>query len=113
MYKFDSGNQFDGVNASCIAERINLNLGSNSDLHTVTRIYPNVEGDAVNIYVGSQMFPNDSVTWEGPYAFDPSTDKKIDCRVTGVFHGIKFQSEANVSWGASGYLAEYYFAGKR
>jgi hypothetical protein len=113
MYLFDDGNQSDGVNTSCIAERTGLNIGDNSDLHTVTRIYPNVEGDSVNVYIGSQMFPNDSVTYEGPYAFNPSTDRKVDCRVTGVIHAVKFQSEADVSWGIDSYEFEYKYAGKR
>jgi hypothetical protein len=96
-----------------MCERTGLDIGNTSDLHTINAIYPTAEGDEFNIYVGSQMRANDDVTWEGPYSFDPSTDRKIDCRVTGVLHAIRFESTADVSWAVSSYGVDYKYSGRR
>ncbi|MCP4089613.1 MAG: hypothetical protein GY746_07450 [Gammaproteobacteria bacterium] len=113
LFQFEDGNQFDEVDASCTAERIGLDIGDTSDAHTVTAVYPYVEGGSVDIYVGSQMHVNDSVDWEGPYTFDPSTAQKINCRSTGILHSIRYQSNADVHWNLTGHLFEYEFAGRR
>ena len=112
-YKFEDGNQFDGVNAKCTIERIGLDIGDSSDYHMVTAIYPYIEGSSVNVYIGSQASQNASVTWEGPYVFDPSTDYKVNVRRSGRLHAIRFESEANVQWALSGYGLEYQDSGKR
>ena len=113
IYQFEDGNQFDGVNALCYAERTDLNLGGMTEAHTVNAIYPNAEGDSFDIYVGSQELANSAIFWEGPYSFNPSTDKKIDCRVTGLLHAIKFESEADVNWSVGSYEVDYKFSGRR
>jgi hypothetical protein len=114
LYQFEDGNQFDGVDAYCMCERTGLDIGDTSDLHTINAIYPNIESTgSVDVYVGSQMHVNDTVTWEGPYSYDPSTDKKIDCRVTGDLHSIRFESTDNISWGLSAYGVDFRKAGKR
>lgn len=113
LYQFEDGNQFDSVNAYCSAERIGLDIGDSSDVHTINAIYPHIEGGAVDIYVGSQMHVNDSVSWEGPYSFNPSTDRKIDCRVTGILHAIRFESTANAGWAITDYGVDFRRAGGR
>jgi len=115
LYQFDNEHQFDSVNPYCYAERIGLDLGNCSDLHTITQVYPHIEsGDVdIDVWVGSQMSIQDTVTWEGPYSFNPSTGRKIDCRVTGVRHAIRYSTEADVSWALTGYDVEYARAGKR
>jgi len=113
LYQFEDGNQFDEVNAYCMCERTSLDIGESSDFHTINAIYPDIEGGAVDIYVGSQQRINDTVTWEGPYSFDPSTQRKIDCRVTGNLHSIRFESTANRSWSLSSYEVDFRKAGKR
>lgn len=112
-YKFEDGNQFAGSNAACKIERVGLDLGHSGDYHMVTRIYPYIEGQSVNVYIGSQSSPNGGVDWDGPYSFDPSTDYKIDVRKSGRLHSIRFQSEANVQWALTGYALDYEYAGKR
>jgi hypothetical protein len=113
LYQFEDGNQFDGVNVYCMCERTGLDIGNTSDLHTINAIYPEAEGGEFDIYVGSQMRVNDDVTWEGPYSFNPSTDRKIDCRVTGVQHAIRFESTDDVSWAVSSYGVDYKYSGRR
>ncbi|MCP5012290.1 MAG: hypothetical protein GY942_20115 [Aestuariibacter sp.] len=109
LYQMDDGNQFGGTDANCYVERTGLDLGAG--LHTVTNIYPMTEGEAINVYIGSQMHPNEGVSWSGPYAFDPSTDYKVDCMVTGRYHAVKFQSADDIQWAVNGYGVDYEYAG--
>jgi len=111
MFKHEDGNQDNGVSITCTLEKTNLELGQGS--HMIKAIHPYAEGQAFNVYVGSQMTKNEAVTWEGPYAFDPSTDRRVTCRVTGRYHSIRFTSTADVAWSLSGYGIEYESAGKR
>jgi hypothetical protein len=109
LYQMDDGNQFGGVNATCYAERTGLDIGQG--IHTVTGIHPMVEGDSVDVYVGSHMTPNGSVTWSGPFSFDPSSDYKVDCLVTGRYHAIRFKSSSDVQWAINSYSVDYEYAG--
>ena len=113
LYKFEDGNQLAGSNAMVTIERIGLDIGNTTDVHLVKTIYPYIEGGSVNIHIGSQMSPNDSVSWDGPYAFDPSTDYKVDVRKTGRLHAIRFTSTANVQWALRGYGLEVELVGTR
>jgi len=113
IYQFDDGTQFGGVNPTCFIERTGIDIGNTDDIHTVTRIYPLVEGDSVQVSVGSQMTPNASVNWSSPVTFDPSTDYKIDCLVTGRFHSIRFKSTDGGDWSVSGYGVEYEYSGSQ
>jgi len=38
------------------------------------------------------------VTWEGPVLFNPKTQSKVSCRITGKYFGFKIESEADVDW---------------
>jgi len=67
---------------------------------------------SMNVYVGRQMAASEAVTWEGPFAFDPTTDHKIDCRVSGRLLGVKFESTTDVSWKLQGYNMDVVPAGK-
>jgi hypothetical protein len=107
LYKFEDGNQFNGVNAMCYAEHTGLNIGDNETAHTVTSIYPYIQGGPVDIYIGHKVARDVAITWKGPYAFTSEGSNKLNVRVTGIYHGIKFQTEGNVTWGVSGYEIEY------
>lgn len=113
FYKLEDGNQFDGVDAQVIVERVGLDVGNTSDVHLVKTIYPYIEGNALDIYVGSQMSPNEAIDWSGPYSFDPSTDYKVDVRKTGRLHSIRFTSQGNVQWGLSGFGVDVELVGRR
>lgn len=113
LYQLEDGNQADGSNILCYAQRTGLDVGGTDDLHTINAIYPHAQGGSFDVYVGSQMLVNGPVSWEGPYSFDPSTDKKVDCRVTGILHAVKYQSNADVSWSVDSYEVDYVFSGRR
>lgn len=113
LYQFEDGNQFGGTNPVCYAEKTGINLDGSNGINEIQQIYPMAEGGAFSVYVGSQMSPEGSVTWKGPFSFDPSTDYKIDCQVNGMYHAVKFYSNANVAWSATGYKFTYVKTGQR
>lgn len=113
LYQFDEGNQAGGTNQLCIAERKALSIGEMDDTYEVSAFYPYAEGGAFDVYIGGQSSPNAMVEYDGPYSFDPATDYKIDVRVMGRFHSVKFQSQSDVAWAISGYEFDAVLAGTR
>lgn len=116
FYLLDSTQQFNGTSMPVVLERTGLgihrqdrfgNIQIDTTSHkVVTEVWPRMEGSSgasIDIYVGTQDYPDGAVTWNGPYAFRPGVDKKIDCYASGTLLGIKFQSEANQSWKLYGY----------
>ena len=111
LHLFEDTEQFDGINMTSNIERTGLALGGSEQVNLITRIWPRMEtsptGSPVNIYVGSQMTTADTVTWNGPYLFDPSTQQYVDCLVSARYHGIRFESTTNISWKLNSYDIEY------
>ena len=70
-------------------------------------------GGKVNVYVAKQMFPEDAVTWAGPYEFNPDEQSKVSCTVSGRYYGIKIESNTDVDWNLSGVGFEVEDAGSR
>lgn len=114
LYLGDDTEQEAGVNMTSFVERTGINIDSSRNTNTVVgvRLYMEATG-SVNIYVGRHQNPKEAVTWEGPFSFDPRTDWKIDCRVTGKFHAIKIESTTDVEWKLNGYEMEYRRVGTR
>ena len=54
--------------------------------------------NSVKIFVGRQMSPEDPITWEGPILFNPNTESKVSCRISGKYFGIKIESESDIDW---------------
>ena len=52
----------------------------------------------VNVYVGSHDSTESSVTWSGPFVFNPDTDHKVDCLVTGRYLALKIESIDKIIW---------------
>lgn len=113
LYQYGVGNQFDGVNAPCTIERTSIMIGENEYRVYVNKMFPHATGGQFNVHIGTQNSPNESITWQGPYAFDPDTDHKIDFRATGMLHSVRFSSQDNVKWAVTGYDLVYSSAGKR
>ena len=116
IYKDNSGNTEDGVNMSSYIERTGIALkkdGSHdqSQVKYIRAVWPKMDvsgTDTVNIWVAKQMFPEDAVTWAGPYTFDPNTQAKVNCTVTGRYYGVRVESDTNTDWtlNAIGYEVE-------
>ena len=81
----------------------------------VTSVWPkmSMSSSTVNVYVGHQFSPQENITWEGPYTFDPDTQSKESCRVTGKYIGVKFESTGDQTWRLDGYSLDVSNAGIR
>lgn len=98
IYIADQGNQEDGENMTSYIERTGLSFGKPDRVKQCTGVVIDLEGGPVNVYVGSQFAPEESVTWEGPFSFDPSTDNEVNCRVSGKYLAFKVESTTDVAW---------------
>jgi len=101
IYRDNSGNQEAGVDMSSYIERTGYDLGDPSTVKFVSAVYPQMEvsGDStVNVYVGSQMSTEEGVTWDGPTLFNPNTQSKVSCRVSGKYFGVKVESTTDIDW---------------
>ena len=112
IYLADSGNKEDTENMTSNVIRESLFFDSVDTVKFCRGVRLNMDGGPVNVYVGRQMSPNESTTWEGPFSFDPSTEYKINCRVTGRLLGIKVESTADVAWRLNSYDMDVVPAGR-
>ena len=101
LYRDNFGNLEDTTPMYSFVERTGYDLGDGRSVKWVSAVYPQmtVSGDnSVKVYVGRQMAPEDPVTWEGPTLFNPKTQSKVSCRISGKYFGIKIESESDLDW---------------
>jgi hypothetical protein len=106
----------DGEPMMAEVERTGLDLGDPGSVKKVNALWPRISttGDtSVQIYVCGQMSPDDTPKWEGPYNFQPNTQSKISCRVTGKYFGWKIQSSGYLKWECHGVSFNVEPAGQR
>jgi len=60
-------------------------------------------GVTVNVQVGVQQKIDGSVSWGAPTAFNPNTDTKVDCTMTGKLIAVRFESASGGQWKLNGY----------
>jgi hypothetical protein len=119
MYRNNTGHTEDGTDMTSFIERTGLSMDAQGQpnhamVKQVTSVWPKMSGSSsVNVYVGSQMSTEDTVTWEGPYTFDPDTQSKVPVRVTGKYIGVKFESTGDQTWRLDGYSLDVQNAGIR
>jgi hypothetical protein len=122
IFKDNSGNTEDGVMMSSHISRTGIALTQNgsydqSQVKYIRAVWPRMQvsgsGGKVNIWVGKQMYPEDAVTWAGPYEFNPDESSKVSCSVSGRYYGIKIESNTDVDWNLSGVGFEIEDAGSR
>ena len=111
LYKGDSSYQADGVNKTTYIERTGLAYIDNQTIDEtaykyIAGIYPKFDapgGTAISVLVGVQDFLTDPITWSSPQTFTVGTSIRVDFDLSGRYWGVKFQTNANVSWGIKGY----------
>ncbi len=121
--EYGTTEQFAGTNMTSYIERTGLAVTDvkNGDPVSdpsvskfVSAVWPRMRATgSVNVYVGGQENPNASITWEGPYAFNPNTDRKVDFRTSGKLIGVKFESNTNITWELDGYEIDIVPDGER
>ena len=119
LYRNGTGHTEDVTDMTSFIERTGLSMDAEGQpnhamVKQVTSVWPKMSGSSsVNVYVGAQMSTEDSVTWEGPYTFDPDTQSKVPVRVTGKYIGVKFESTGDQTWRLDGYSLDVQNAGIR
>ena len=111
LLKLNSGFTFDGSNIGSILERERLQFGgmdsrgeSHLDKQTIKyikEVWPYIDAPAgtfFNIFIGSQRFLSDPVTYSGPFLFTVGTDQKINCRVVGRYISYRITCDCAVNW---------------
>ena len=116
IYRDNRGNTKDGTNMISYIERTGYDLDDPSSVKFVSAVYPELEvsGDnSVSVYIGSQMSTEAGVAWEGPILFNPNSQSKVSCRVSGKYFGVKFESSGDFDWKLNGLAFEVQRRGKR
>ena len=116
FYRDNAGNKEDTSNMTAYIERSGYDLGDPQTVKFVSAVYPQIEvsgNNTVNVYIGRQMSTEDAITWEGPVAFNPNSQSKVSCRVSGKYFGVKVESDTDVDWKLHGLSFEVQQRGLR
>ena len=98
LFESDITNQFDGTNYYSWVEKTGIMLG-HPGMKSLKKIIPRISGTGtVDFYIGSEINPNEGITWTGPYTFTPGTHSEIPVRATGKYIGVKVESNSNNTW---------------
>jgi len=109
IYRDNKGNTKDGTDMTSYIERTGYDLNDPASVKFVSAVYPQLEvsgSNSVNVYIGHQMSTEEGVTWEGPVLFNPNTQSKVSCRITGKYFGVKFESTGDFDWKLHGLAFE-------
>jgi len=101
FYRDNAGNKEDTSNMTAYIERSGYDLGDPQTVKFVSAVYPQIEvsgNNTVNVYIGRQMSTEDAITWEGPTTFNPNSQSKVSCRVSGKYFGVRVESDTDVDW---------------
>ena len=101
IFRDNKGNKKDTATMDAYIERSGYDLGDPQSVKFVSAVYPQIEvsgNNTVNVYIGRQMSTEDGITWEGPVAFNPNTQSKVSCRISGKYFGIKVMSDTDIDW---------------
>jgi hypothetical protein len=106
IFRDNYGNTKDGTNMTSYISREGWTMNGEgiNDTHAVKQlraIYPKMTvsgSNTVNFYVAAVMDADDTISWGSAITFDPNTQGKVPCRVTGRYFGMKVESTTDVDW---------------
>ena len=116
IFRDSFGNTKDGTNMVSYIERTGLDLNDPQSVKFVSAVYPQIEvsgNNTVNVYIGRQISTEQGITWEGPVAFNPNSQSKVSCRISGKYFGIKVESTTDIDWKLHGVAFEVQQRGLR
>tara|TARA_R100000458_G_C8268663_1_gene243489 strand:- start:159 stop:2003 length:1845 start_codon:yes stop_codon:yes gene_type:complete len=116
IFRDNKGNKKDTATMSAYIERSGYDLGDPQSVKFVSAVYPQLEvsgNNTVNVYIGRQMSTEEGITWEGPTVFNPNSQSKVSCRVSGKYFGIKVESDSDIDWKLHGLAFEVQKKGLR
>lgn len=113
MFLVDRTSLFDTEIFTSTLERSGMDFEEPRQIKYINSVAPQVTGAGIlDIFVGSQMIEGAGIAWKGPYPYEIGVDYKIDCRASGRFIAVKFQSDSSASWEINGYTMEIDTAGE-
>jgi len=121
LMQLNTTNQEDGVDMTAYVQRTGIALIGPNKTDTYARkflraIYPKIEGTnggTINVYVGSQEYTDQTVTWSSAKSFIIGSDFKVDCKESGRLLSVKFESTTDIEWSISSYEMDIEVGGKR
>jgi hypothetical protein len=116
IFRDNKGNKKDTATMDAYIERSGYDLGDPQSVKFVSAVYPQIEvsgNNTIDVYIGRQMSTEDGITWEGPVAFNPNTQSKVSCRISGKYFGIKISSDTDIDWKLHGLSFEVQQRGLR
>jgi hypothetical protein len=106
LYLMDATAQFDGTDFTSYVERTGLHFDTPRTVKLCTEVALNMDAygpGTVEVMVGYHNAPEEGVTWSTPVSFDPKTDYKIDCMVSGKYLALRVQSSTELFWTLNSY----------
>lgn len=116
IYRSGVDHTFDGDVMHTTVERTGMDLGDPGSVKRVNAVWPKITtmgGNTVKVYVGSQMSPDDGVTWETGVDFNPDKQSKVSCITTGKYFAFKVESDGDFKWRLHGMEFNVEQAGRR
>lgn len=110
----DVGTTDFGSLISASLERSGIDMGDPTQIKTVTRIRPVIDGSfgtTVNVQVGYSMFPDSAPAWGPVNTFAVGSDYKVDSIVTGRYIAIRFTNADYQRWRIKSFLVDYIVSG--
>jgi len=94
------GNGFDSASYTSTVERSGISLGDPESVKFVRKVFPKFEGSGtVEISIGTQMAPDEAVTWGAAQTYTIGTSRYVDLNATGKFIGLRLRSaSATNTW---------------
>ena len=112
LYTLEIGYSANGADIVSEVTREDIGLGG---IAMLTEIRPHMDttNTPINIYIGRKFTLDDSTQWFGPYPFDPASEYKINCRVTGRYFSLRFRYVGQTQWKLAEYILNAESAGDR
>ena len=102
----------EGITADMVmATKTDLQLGDPDTWHMIRKLMPLVDGDSVDIEIGTQEAIGAPVVWSTKQTFVPGQNHKLDFRESGKVHALRISG--NSRWQMSGYALDATKVGQR
>jgi hypothetical protein len=126
FFQADFGRYFDKEPVRVVLERTGLSiLGRDRQgnwkvnagvIKFISGVWPYLKGTPgteVLVYVGSQMFTEEAITWEGPYKAIIGQTEFLDFTVSGRYMAVRFESVGQPPWELVSYDLDLTTVGER
>lgn len=111
--RVEQGNTFGDDNRTFRLERLGMRPDDLGRDVTVREVWIRATGDPFTVRVGYQNEPNGAVAWGSIQTYDPESQKKITCRVTGKYPCLQIESEGDFNSRVHGVRMMYSLGAQR